>query len=212
MTRRLRALAAATSLAGILPIHLRAQDSAPAGWKTQLTSGSGAEFAFDEMLPGFHVTAKSTGGLVYPAAERATGRFAVDAAIVLFPDASDRGYGVFVGGGDDGGRLGGWTAFLVAGDGRFAIAKQVGSATQMVLPWAAHDAVLRRADKTVTNRLRVELEPDSVRFLVNGARLATLARSAVSSDGHVGLQFEEGLNVHVIDVDVTRRLLGRPKR
>jgi hypothetical protein len=98
MIRRLRVLVGAGILAGVLPLGLIAQATAPTGWKTQLTGGSGAEFAFEEMVPGFHVTAKSSGGLVYPATERATGRFAVDAAIVLFPDASDRGYGVFIGG------------------------------------------------------------------------------------------------------------------
>jgi hypothetical protein len=102
-----------------------------------------------------------------------------------------------------------WTAFLVAGDGRFAIARHTESRTEMLLPFAAHEAIHRRGEKTVTNHLRVEVESDSVRFLSNGARLASLPRSAVPADGHVGLELGEGANVHVIDVDVTRRLLRR---
>ena len=52
---------------------------------------------FVAMPPGWHVT-MGPGGLVYHPAYRASGRFVVESELFLFPDSSDEGVGLFVGG------------------------------------------------------------------------------------------------------------------
>lgn len=200
-----------------VPFALSAQAGPPAGWRWQLdrpaenVTGRDAApgaWQFQEMIPGMHVTA-GPGALVFPTAESATGRFAVEATIVLFPDSNSGGYGIVFGGRSLGESGSSWQAFLVDGDGRFSIVRATATGREPLVPWTANDAILRRGKETVTNQLRVAVEPDSVRFLANGKRVGAVARSALQPDGQFGLRLDAGINVHVTNVDVTRRLLKR---
>lgn len=93
---------------------------------------SDAVFEFVHMAPGWHIT-MGPGGNLYEPGARLAGRFAVEAEMILFPDASDGEYGVFVGGtGPD--ETAQWTAFVVRADGGAAVLRHAGGATTMLLP------------------------------------------------------------------------------
>ena len=216
---RRRPAGAVLALAFALPVSAQAQRT-PDGWRWQLDApatniiGQAAPagaWQLQEMIPGMHVTS-GPGVTLSLAAPHVTGRFMVDADIVLFPNSTMNGYGVMFGGQGTTSAdttLRAWTAFLVSGAGQFSVVKHSAGKSEVLLPWTANAAILRRDTTTATNRLRVWSEPDSVRFVINGTHVGSLPRAAVSADGVFGLRFDSGINVHVTNVDITRRLLKR---
>ena len=192
---------------------------APEGWRWQLQKPvpnvtgedvpAGA-WQFQEMVPGMHLT--SGPGVIVYAPGSAAGRFMVDAELLLFPNSSANGYGVMFGGRSGAGAdttLQTWNAFLVDASGRFSVVRHAGGKLEQLHAWTASDAVVLRGAGVVTNRLRVWAERDSVRFVVNGKTLAALPRASVEPDGLFGLRLEEGINMHVTNVDHSVRLLKR---
>jgi hypothetical protein len=205
----MRTLCACLLLALASSLHAQ---STPEGWRWQLdrpapnVMGRDAppgSWQFQEMIPGMHVT--SGPGVVLTApGDGASGRYIVDATIVLFPNSGGEGYGVMFGGDEST-----WNAFLLDATGRFSVVRRQGAAVDRLVEWTPHEAITRRGAEPVTNQVRVAVEPDSIRFLVNTRPVGALPRSATRTDGHFGLRLGEGINVHVTNVDVTRRLLKR---
>ena len=194
---------------------------APDGWRWQLDSPASSvtpqatpatSLSLQEMVPGMHVTT-GPGVVLLAPGDGALGRFMVDAEMLLFPNSSDRGYGIFVGGRAAERSLdapaGYWTGFVVSGDGKFAVIQRTPDGTTLLVDWKADDAIVLRNKEVVTNRLRVAVERDSVRFLANQKQLAVLPRATVKPDGLFGLRIDEGVNLHVTNVDVVKRLLKR---
>jgi hypothetical protein len=197
--------------------------SGPAGWKwaldapARLLNGGKFEsadslFEFVHMAPGWHIT-MGPGAALFDSRERAEGRFAVQGELILFPNASANEYGLFVGGRDLEGQAKQWFAFVVRADGSAAVMHRAGSDTHVLVPWAKHTAVKPKPEgATVTNVVTVRAEPDSVRFLVNGERIAAFARGAIDVDGAFGFRIGQGVNLHITNLDVTRRLAPFPAR
>jgi hypothetical protein len=194
-----------------------AQPGAPSGWQWHLdrpvenVTGRDAPpgaWQFQEMIPGMHVTS-GPGATVYPTAESASGRFMIDATIVLFPNSTDAGYGVMFGGSKLGTPDATWSALLLSADGRFSVVRHAASGTTRLIDWTANETILKRGAETVSNQLRVSVEPDSIRFLVNAKRVGAIPRSATEPAGQFGLRLDAGIKVRVTNVDVTRRLLKR---
>lgn len=170
------------------------------------------QFVFSLMAPGWHVT-QGPGALLYDGGGDARERFVVEGELILFPDASNEEYGVFVGGTDLTGDGQGWLAFVVRGDGRAAVIRSVAGERSMLLDWSAHAAVRPRVPGgTVRNVVTVRAEPDSVRFVVNGERIAAWPRATVTVDGAFGFRIGKGVNLHITNLDVTRRLAPFPRR
>jgi hypothetical protein len=137
----------------------------------------------------------------------------LEGELILFPDASENEYGVFVGGSGLDGDGAAWTAFVVRADGQAAVMRRQGGATTLLMPWTAHAAVkVRVSGATAKNIVSVRAEPDSVRFLVNGERMAAWPRRALEVEGHYGFRIGRGVNLHITNLDVTRRLAPFPVR
>ena len=164
------------------------------------------------MVPGMHITTGAGVVLLAPG-DGAAGRFIVDAEMLLFPNSSDGGYGIMIGGSSDEASLDfaatHWIGFVVSGDGRFAVLRHAPERTTSLVDWRADGSVVPRSTDVVTNRLRVAVEPDSVRFVVNEKQVAALPRAGLQLDGLFGLRIEDGVNVHVTNVDIVKRLLRR---
>ena len=205
-----------------LPSCASAQLAPPTGWKwtldgtARLVNGgrfapTDSTFDFAHMAPGWHIT-MGPGAVLYDPAERASGRFVVEGELILFPDASANEYGVFVGGKaleDDARKE--WVAFVVRADGQVAVMRQRGSETTWLLPWRAHAASkVLVSGATAKNYVTVRAEPDSVRFVVNGERVAAFDRAAFAVDGSIGFRIGKGVNLHITNLDVTRRLAPFP--
>ena len=78
----------------------------PPGWRwhpertVQRTNEKGVQdstWHFDQMPPGWHITT-GPAGLLYPTTERASGVFSLVSDFVIFPETTDSGFGIFVGG------------------------------------------------------------------------------------------------------------------
>lgn len=175
--------------------------------------GTDSLFEFATMAPGWHLT-MGPGGILYDPRESADHRYALSAELILFPDASLQGdYGIFVGGRALGGAEAHWVAFVVRGDGASAVLHRTGGATREVLPWATRPGVKARpAGGSVTNVVQVQAEADSVRFVVNGERVATFARGDLDVNGIFGFRVGRGVNLHATNLDVTRRLAPARRR
>lgn len=223
-----RTLLLGATVAGLLvsPRAARAQHehdpmNAPPGWRWALDKPAkllnGGRFAptdslfeFVHMAPGWHVT-MGPGAALFDPRERAEGRFVVTGELILFPNASNGEYGVFIGGKGLEGADKQWFAFVVRRDGSAAVMHRAGAETHMVMPWTAHAAVKPRPDgASVTNVVQVRAEPDSVRFLVNGERITALPRAGLDVEGPFGFRIGEGVNLHATNLDVTRRLAPFP--
>jgi hypothetical protein len=214
------------SVTALSPRMARAQHendpmNAPPGWKWALDRPArlfnGGKFAsadslfeFVHMAPGWHIT-MGPGAALFDPRERAEGRFVVTGELILFPNASNGEYGVFVGGQALDGASKQWFAFVVRRDGSAAVMHRAGDETHMVMPWTKHAAVKPRPDgASVTNVVQVRAEPDSVRFLVNGERITALPRAGLAVEGPFGFRIGEGVNLHATNLDVTRRLAPFP--
>jgi hypothetical protein len=215
-------LAVLLSVAILVPPTLTAQVTPPGWlWRTDAPATprrGGSEplrpdqFEFSLMAPGWHIT-QGPGAILYDGGESAQGRFVVEGELILFPDASDEEYGVFVGGTDLTGDGQGWLAFVVRGDGQAAVIRSVAGERSMMMGWTTHAAVKTRVSGgTVKNFVAVRAEPDSVRFVVNGERVASWPRAAMAVDGAFGFRIGKGVNLHITNLDITRRFAPFPRR
>lgn len=210
------------AVAALSPGTSGAQQLTPTGWSWRTDrpatprrgegSGSDSTFEFSPMAPGWHVT-MGPGGVLHAPGERLEGRFILEGELILFPDASENEYGVFIGGAGLDGEAARWTAFVVRADGQAAVIRSEGGATSMLMPWAAHAGVKARvAGASAKNIVTVRAEPDSVRFLVNGTRIAAWPASAFATDGAYGFRIGRAVNLHITNLDATRRLAPFPRR
>ena len=214
-----RTLACSLAFFAVLALATSADaQPVPHGWRWQLDQPApnvigkdapAGAWHFQEMVPGMHMTT-GPGVVVYPPGPGARGRFMVDADLLLFPNSGANGYGVMFGGRSDGGAdttLRAWNAFLVNAAGKFAVVRHVGGKVEQLHPWTAHEAIVQRTSDVVTNRVRVWAERDSVRFAVNGKTVGAMGSASLEPDGLFGLRLEEGINMHITNVDHSVRLL-----
>lgn len=213
-----RGLVAALVVLAAPTSALRAQLETPGNWRWA-TDGparlvgsekvSDSTWSFVAMPPGWHVT-MGPGGVLYDPAYTATGRFVLEAEIFLFPQKTDQGFGLFVGGRNLDGTPE-YVAFVLRPDGHAGVVR-AGRTPAMLVEWTPGDSVKAQdASDAVRNVLRVAVERDSVHFTVNGGRIAGLPRSAGEFDGHFGFRVGAGVNLHISTLDYTQRI-APPRR
>ena len=199
--RKLLTAAAAVAVLAV-PLAAGAQGGVRAeGWEHRLDSGGDVnDLRFMTMGDGVHATTAGAGNAIFwRPASTAEGDFSIGATFTqMEPSGQPNAYGLFLGGEDlhgDGQR---YTCFMVRQGGEFLIERRIGGELPTVVDWTAHDAVNDlNARGSSTNTLTVEAAGDTVRFLVNGAEVASRPRSAVDTDGITGLRVTRMLNVHI---------------
>ncbi len=205
---RLLLLAFVTSL---LTGPLAAQDqelTPPPTWKVRLDhpTASMDDLYFVDMPPGWHITT-GPAAILYDPARVGEGAFTIDTEIFQFPTHRVReAYGIIFGGRDleaDGQT---YVYFLIRGDGRFLVKQRTGSATETLVPWTAHEAIIPRGpgEENIKNVLRVVAGAETVAFFVNDTEVASVPRADLECDGIVGLRLNHSVNLHVTNLDVTR--------
>jgi hypothetical protein len=219
--RRVVLLALVT--ATITSVSLAAQLKTPADWQWRqdapapLSPGSKMEagsWVFVQMPPGWHITT-GPGVLLYPAGHGdASGNFSIEADIFLFPGSSAEEYGLFLGGRDiDGSGTPAYLAFVLRADGQAAILRKSGGQTTALADWQPHDAILSRKEKdTAKNVVRVDVDPVNVTMTVNGAKVLTMPRAGLETDGRIGFRVGKDVNLHISTLNVTRRLAPVPAK
>ena len=182
-------------------------DSGIPGWRWRADKpAADTAAAFDQMAPGWHMTSKSA-GLLYPAGERATGSFSHVADFVVFPETTDSGFGIFLGGADLEGSAGTYVAALLRRDGAFSVISRAGGSESVLVPWTRHSAVKAHPGTgTVTNRLRINASVDSLRIFVNDSSVARIKLGNARTNGHFGFRVGERVNLHLTILDLIRHL------
>ncbi len=188
----------------VLASPAAAQLTRPPQWRVHFDRAGVADsnIAFVGMAPGWHITTK-TGAVLYDPAMRVTGSFRAEYEAFLFPGTAQSGYGVFVGGRDLEGAAPIYVALVVSRDGRFMVERRAGAATQELVAWRRDTAVAAHPgdDTNVRNVLAVDMDPDSLSFLINGTLVARVARPPELGD-QIGLRVGDSLNLHVTRVSV----------
>jgi hypothetical protein len=196
---------------------------APSGWQWRLdgpgrianipnSKATDSTFRFEDMAPGWHVT-MGPGGFLYDPANTASGRYAVQAEMILFPSATNDEFGLFIGGRDSGsgGEAVAW--FVTRRDGQAGVFAFSDGQIRPLSDWAPREGIKPlAADGTVRTVVRVLAEPDSVRFFVDGNRVGAWPRAALPVDGVYGFRIGRGVNMHITNLDHTRRHAPYPSR
>lgn len=100
--------------------------------------------------------------------------------------------------------------FLVRGTGEFTVKHRAGDEVHTIADWTAHDAIRRQGeDGRATNTLSVEVDPQQIRYLVNGTQVYRIDRASaghpINTDGVYGIRVNHNLDVHVKDLQATGR-------
>jgi hypothetical protein len=216
VARIVLAAALAAAPVALVPGVAGAQLRTPDDWRWRLDEPAAmspdgkmdaGRWWFVAMPPGWHIT-MGPGGLVYHPSYRASGRFVVESELFLFPDSSDEGVGVFVGGqtlGDQ--ELPAWTALLLRKDGGATVVRRAAGAVTPLSDWKPAPGVRPHGGKDAEKHtFRVEADTATVTFLVDGATVASLPRTDAGPDGHFGFRLGRGVNIHVVRLDFTQQL------
>jgi hypothetical protein len=218
---RMRLALQALLAAIVLPVALTAQLKTPTDWQWRqdapapLAPGSKMEpgsWVFVQMPPGWHITT-GPGVLLYPTANGdVSGNFSIEADIFLFPESSAEEYGLFLGGRDiEGSATPAYLAFVLRADGHAAILRRAGGQTTALADWQRHDAILVKHEKeTAKNVIRVDVDTVNLTMTVNGAKVLSVSRAAVETDGRIGFRVGKDVNLHVSTFNVTRKLAPVP--
>ena len=189
---------------------------APAGLKVRTDASTDAsdpdntpELKVTTMGKGFHIVGGPAGTFWDPK-NTASGNYTVRATFNLQePSNHTNYYGIVIGGSDLEGPKQSYTYFIVAQNGQFQIRTRNGNNVVSVHPagrgGAANQAIQRPgANGQSTNTLEVRVAGDTVSYVVNGTVVHTTPRSAVRTDGLVGVRVNHMLNVHVDGFTVTK--------
>jgi len=207
-----------------LQAGLGAQLTTPADWKWRqdapapLSKGAKMEpgsWVFVQMPPGWHVTT-GPGVLLYPTTNGdASGNFSLETDIFLFPGDSREEYGLFLGGqAVDDSASPEYVAVVLRRDGYAAILRRSGDRTTPLSDWQRHDAIVpyKEGPDAVKNSLRVDIDPATIAVSVNGAKVASIPRQDLKTDGRIGFRVGKDMNLHIATMNVTRKLAPVPAK
>jgi hypothetical protein len=179
----------------------------PAGYMGR-TDREGANIADAKYTTGGGAWEVKTGPahIIYAAKDSARGSYTASTQIEqLEAPAHPEAYGLFIGGQNLDQPSEKYTYFLVRGTGEALVKVRDGAQTHDVASWKASAAVPKAdASGKATYKLAAQVGSDSVRFMVNGKTVATAAKSAVPTDGIVGLRINHNLHVRVQPVSVKK--------
>ena len=174
----------------------------PDGWLVRFdrTNATADMAAFQPMEPGWHVTTKGRGaGIFWQPSMTAEGEYRLESTIHLMKPAQHaEAFGIFVGGQDLAAEDQRYLYFLVRQNGEFLIKRRAGGNTENVVGWTAHEAIpSATADSPTRYDLAIDVGAENVAFVVNGATVHTMPRSALDTDGVAGLRVNHMLDTHV---------------
>ncbi len=144
--------------------------------------------------------------IVYAAKDSASGSYTVTTTVdQVSTPAHPEAYGLFIGGHDLQGAGQRYTYFIVRGDGQYAVKVRDGAAARSVVEFKASPSVPKAdAAGKASYKLGAQVHSDSVRFMVNGATVATLPKTGLFTDGIAGVRVNHNLHVMVTPVAVTK--------
>jgi hypothetical protein len=184
---------------------------APDGWRMRVDRSQHGEDPDDRpdltvvsKGKGFQVTGGPAGTFWHPGTT-ASGNYTAKATFTLMkPSSHTNYYGLIIGGRDLEGANQAYTYFLVAQDGTLTIRNRMGEKVTDVarMPHAA----IKQPDPSgrSVNTIEVRVAGDTVSYLANGTVVHTSPRSAVRTDGLVGVRVNHQLDVMVDGFQVNK--------
>ncbi|MEJ7811541.1 MAG: hypothetical protein WKG32_14105 [Gemmatimonadaceae bacterium] len=144
--------------------------------------------------------------IVYAAKDMASGTYTASATFdQLEAPAHPEAFGIFVGGQNLDGAGQKYTYLLVRGTGQVMVTQRDGAGTKPVMAWTDNAAVTKAdASGKGTYKLAIKVGADSVRFMVNDTQVGAAPKSAVSTDGIVGMRINHNLHVAATPVTITK--------
>jgi hypothetical protein len=184
----------------------------PEGWRMRVDRSEQGEDPDDR--PDLQVVTRGKGfqvaggpaGTFWQPSQTVTGNYTAKATFTLNkPSGHTNYYGLIFGGSDLEGAKQAYTYFLVAQDGTYIIRKRTGTTVTDVQKNTPHAAVKRPdAGGQSTNALEVRVAGNTVSYVVNGTVVHTSPKSAVTTDGSVGVRVNHQLDVLVEDFQVNK--------
>lgn len=200
-----------------LPLAAPAQGALPRppGWRLLVDGAARDTVHYVQMPPGWHITT-GPGALLFDPGYQASGRFAVEAEIFLFPGTSESGYGIFVGGSSLDGPGASYLAYVARRDGHVRLERVSGAGRRALVEWTRAESIKpgQGMEEPVRNVLRLSAERDSIVLEANGTRVTAIARADLPVDGVFGFRAGADVNLHASRLDHLRRLapVPAPKR
>ncbi len=187
----------------------------PAGWRVlyDFPPPPDSLISLVRMPPGWHLETNGPGGVVYDVDWVATGRYALEWEVFVFPTTSTEAIGIILGGRDLEGREPDYHVVKFSSQGLLSVTRRAGVESRIVVPAEpAATFVPPTGDEPGRNVLRIVVEADSVRYTLNGTRAGAFA-SVGGLDGIFGFRVGTGTNLHVSRLDITKPLAPpRPPR
>ncbi|HET6230311.1 MAG TPA: hypothetical protein VFE05_09605 [Longimicrobiaceae bacterium] len=177
----------------------------PAGWHLRLDRADAkqADLTFTRMGSGYHFTG-GPAAIFWRPTDRVSAPYTVRATLTQtraprHPEA----YGVFAAGQNLDAPNQTYLYLVVRGDGKFLVKHRAGTEVHTVIDWTDSDAVHKAdANGRATNTVEIRTAADSVRFVVNGTRVAAVG--AGFGPGVAGLRLNHNLDIHVDSFRVSR--------
>jgi hypothetical protein len=144
--------------------------------------------------------------ILYRAADTASGAYTASASFEqLEAPRHPEAYGLIIGGQNLDQPTQRYTYFIARGTGEFAVKVRDGAEARDVVAFRAGEGMAKAdASGRASYRLAAQVTADSVRFLVNDARVAAVAKSAVPTEGVVGLRVNHNLHVRTAPVEIKK--------
>lgn len=165
-----------------------------------------ADIFFVNMSPGWHITSGPS-AIYYHPASTASGAYSAKLDVYLFdPGERNEAFGMFVGGENLDADNQAYDYFLIRNTGEYLIKRRLGSETEVIQDWTAHEAIKRytaESESSVLNALSVAVDSETVTFFINDMEVTSVPAASVNTDGVVGLRVNHALNLHVSNLAVT---------
>jgi hypothetical protein len=187
----------------------------PAGWRVLYDAPPPPDslISLVRMPPGWHLETNGPGGVVYDVDWVATGRYALEWEVFVFPTMSTEAVGVVIAGRGLESRDPSYHVVKFTAQGLLSVTRRAGVESRIVVP-AEQAAAFAPPTATEPGRniLRIAVEADSVRVTLNGTAAAAFA-PLDGADGIFGFRVGTGTNSHVSRLDLTKPLAPpRPPR
>jgi hypothetical protein len=144
--------------------------------------------------------------ILYRDTDTASGRYVVRAEIdqLSTPDHPEA-VGILIGGRDLAGPGQRYGYFIVRGDGQFSVKRRNRDSAAIVVPFTPSPNVPKSdAAHHAVYRLTLRVDADSIRFLVADKPVVAVVRSAIPTNGVVGIRINHGLHVIVTPLAISR--------
>ena len=201
--------AGATGAAESDPTNQVSGAGLPSGWQSRFDRAVSlpTDVKVVTQVNGHRITS-GPAAIYWTPQSQATGNYTLSATMQqLAQSRHPEAYGLIFGGKSLDAADQSYYYFIVRQDGQFTVKHRAGTEVHTLKDWGAHSAVKATdASGNSTNALQVAVGADSVRFSVNGTRVAAFPKAQMGdTDGLYGYRVNHNLDVQLGPITLARR-------